>query len=161
MGSALVMTTVSEESIGLLGLKIQDPDHYDKTIEIDVRRAGDIWVDRMAREEALKKHPRAFWDMHVPYKAVWQPPEEPSGRDAINWHWDRKQLAKHREVVRKSLEDFLNAKLAQLDQMVRTGWFIVGRARVKVTLREVPHNAIERAQRRKRKAKAKREEGRR
>jgi len=35
MGSALVMMIVSEESIGVLGLKVPDEDDTDKTVEID------------------------------------------------------------------------------------------------------------------------------
>jgi hypothetical protein len=60
---------------------------------------------------------------------TWAPPREPS---EPGWHRDLELRKAHNEAVRQSLERFLNDRLAELDGMVRTGRWILQRARIRV-----------------------------
>ncbi len=134
MGNALVMMIVGEEELALSDLEDPDPN---KRGLLPLSRPG-RWVPA-ERERIRREHPDAFWTLRVPRTAVWEPPVEPYLEKGPDWHRDPALLASHRERVRKSLEAFMNQKLAELDNMVRTGWFIIQRARASVTeLEEVP-----------------------
>lgn len=137
MGSAFIVTTVSNELIGLSPLRIWDPES-DESVPIEKPYGRGPWMPLREREALVRAHPDAFWMMPIPYSAVWRPPNEP---DDLNWHWQPDARDEHRERVRRSLEAFLNAGLARLDRMVRSGWFIIERARATVTeFADVPHN---------------------
>jgi hypothetical protein len=74
---------------------------------------------------------------------VWAMPEEPWRKLGTDWHHDDAVLDKHRERARRSLEKFLNDNLTKLDNMARSGWFIVEQARCEVMLRERSHETAE------------------
>jgi hypothetical protein len=96
---------------------------------------GNALVMMIIPEEALpsatsRPSARYLEDLATQVAAsVWEPPEEPR---ALGWHRDPELRREHNERVRQSLEAFCNERLAQLDGMVRTGWWILGRARVRV-----------------------------
>lgn len=137
VGSALIMMVVPEEMLGMSELYTRNAEG--ELVPVAKRRDG-MWVRREDVERALRQHPDAFYMMRVPYGAVWRPPEEPTDTEGFDWHWRPEILAAHREKVRVSLEGFLNRNLAQLDQMVRTVWFIIERARAAIVdFTEVPH----------------------
>lgn len=50
----------------------------------------------------------------------------------MDWHKDPALRRAHRNAMRASLEQFLNTRLASLYHMVRTGWWVLGKARVRV-----------------------------
>lgn len=136
MGNALVMMVVREEDLTLNGLHARDP------------KTGDIVPLKTkmlaSYEDTLDANPDAFWTLEVRTRDVWRLPAEPSEEHGYDWHWDASVLATHREVVKHSLESFMNRALEGLDEMVRSGWWILARARAKVAeLREVPHTARE------------------
>jgi hypothetical protein len=131
MGSALVMMTVPEELIGFSTLHYRDENGNEMSLDA---------TSHKKRERAFRKHPEAYWMLRVPYSAVWQPPAEPWEKYGHDWHWTAALLTAHRREVRRSLEAFMNGKLAQLDRMVRTGWWILKEARVRISsLKEIPH----------------------
>jgi hypothetical protein len=135
MGNALIVLIVPEENLTLTGLRERNPDTGAlESLPKDERfRCGSY-------KAAVQAHPRAFWTMDVRASDVWFLPKEHGGR----WHFDPKLLAAHVEKVRGSLESFLNEKLKQLDDMVRSGWFVIERVRAKVIeLRERPHGPTE------------------
>lgn len=149
MGNALICFVVPEEMLGLQSLHIHDP-KTGKPVPLETERFG-AWIPGRLRRQTIEKHPEAFFMLPVPYTAVWQLPEEPWREKGVNWHWRPAVLGSHRKRVRASLEDFLNRKLRSLDEMVRSGWFIIKRARVKVSeLREVPHSRKEHSEHQKR-----------
>ena len=79
--------------------------------------------------------PKRF-TLEVPRSAVWEPEPEPSDP---NWHKDSERQREQTEKNRRSLERFLNNALSDLDGMVRSGWWILGMARVFVSeMRGVP-----------------------
>lgn len=87
---------------------------------------------RSDRRAILERFPGAVYMMPLPLDSVWDPPSE---RDLdLSRRGATKQRAAHAEACRKSLHAFLNTKLARLDQMVRTGWWILGKARVRVSV---------------------------
>jgi hypothetical protein len=90
---------------------------------------GNTLVMAAVPEEAQPE--RLFADV-LGKGATWKPPVEPWREHGTDWHKDKKLLKAHTEAVRKSLEDFLNGKLAELDFMLRTGWFVLGKTRVRV-----------------------------
>lgn len=142
MGSALVMVTVPEELLGEVVLCC-----YDKrgnVVPLEDKR-GRLFVHGKKRRRALEENPNAFLMLPVPPSAIWQPPPEPWQEHGSDWHFDPALLAAQNAKVKQSLEVFLNGNLQRLDHMVRTGWWILRKARVRVsTLEEVPHAPSER-----------------
>jgi hypothetical protein len=130
------MMTVPDEMLGFSSLCIVKDG---KVVEID-KKKGD-WVDGRQRKRALREHPDAFFVWRVPYKALWVDMAlEPIGKHGIDWFKEPGQLDAHNAKMKRSLEIFLNGKLKRLDRMVRTGWWILEKARVRVsTFREVPN----------------------
>src|SRR5258706_13489648 len=108
--------------LGRTALRMRDASG--KVVPLETKEGG--WVPYEQRQRALRDHPEAFFVLEVPHSAIWQPPDEPGG--ASGWHWKPAVLRAHRAKVRRSLESFLNDKLSELDEMVRTGWFIIKRA---------------------------------
>lgn len=140
MGNALIVMIVPEENLPLTGLRERNPDTsaLEKLSRDEALRCGSY-------EAAVQAHPDAFWTMEVQARDVWFLPEEPHAEHGRGWHFDAKVLAAHVEKVRGSLDSFLNAKLEQLDDMARSGWFVIERVRARVTeLRERPHHPSER-----------------
>jgi hypothetical protein len=92
------------------------------------------WSMRSDRAAILARFPNAIYLIPVPVDCVWDPPSE---RD-LNLRSARaiKQRTAHAQACRKSLQGFLNSKLARLDHMVRTGWWILGKARVRLSVFE-------------------------
>ncbi len=133
MGNALVMMAVPEESLRFSNLYVLDEETH-KPVRL-VQSRGHLTGKQ--RDALLEKHPDAFWMLAVPRSAVWEPPPEPYGlgeKPALR--------AEHTKKVRASLTRFLNSQLASLDRMVRTGWWILQRARVRMTTFEgVPGEA--------------------
>jgi hypothetical protein len=132
MGNALVVMVVPEEMLPTQALCTRDP----KTGKPrKVHPDGSGWIPAAKWAALLRKHPDAFWPLDVPRTAVWQLPVEPRA-SRQRWYDDPKLVAKHRRAVHESLEAFVNEHLAQLDGMVRTGWWIVRQARVRVASME-------------------------
>lgn len=139
MGNALIVLVVPEENLTLTGLRERNPETgtLEPLPKDETFRCGSY-------EAAVQAHPRAFWTMEVRASDVWFLPEEPHREHGRDWHFDPKLLAAHVEKVRGSLESFLNGRLEQLDDMVRSGWFIIQRVRVRVSeLVEQPHHPSE------------------
>jgi hypothetical protein len=92
-----------------------------------MRAGGASWRDPPSRQDA---------EPPIPQGGVWEPPGEPRANE---W-WKKPELRRaHTRAVRKSLEDFLNRHLAELGRRVRTGWWILGKVRVRVSeCRPVP-----------------------
>jgi hypothetical protein len=97
-------------------------DERDRPVQVPYGPEGRRMIARTKAEP--------FFILHVPRSAVWDPAREP--RD-LNWHEDPKRRREQTAENRRSLESFLNRALAQLDGMVRSGWWILERARVRVT----------------------------
>ena len=98
---------------------------------------------RMIDEQVKERHPDAYSKIPLRHLAVWDPPSEPWQEYGIDWHKDPALRRAHREAVRRSLEDFLNGQLAKLYHYVRTGWWVLGKVRVKVTqCRPVPEREL-------------------
>jgi hypothetical protein len=116
MGDALVVMTVPEEAWMIpLGDKRQAEDRHGRRT---------IWL------------PIAPGD-------VWEPPREPTERYGFKWHENPEARRAHREAVRQSLEQFLNEHLARLYHMLRTGWWVLGKVRVRVVeCRPVPEREM-------------------
>lgn len=128
----------------LIAMSIRNEDLMHEALRI--RRDGkpvplaELGIDSSDRERVRREHPEAFWIVEVPIGAVWDGIDEPPG--GSRWYRDPEKLAAHRERVRLSLEGFVNGALEGLDDMLRTGWFIVRRARATITeLVEVPDGA--------------------
>lgn len=139
MGNALIVLIVPEENLTLTGLREHNPD----TGALESLPKDERFRCR-SYEAAVQAHPRAFWTMKVQASDVWFLPEEPHEEHGRRWHFDPKLLVNHVEKVRESLESFLNSKLEQLDDMARSGWFIIERVRARVIeLRERPHHPTE------------------
>lgn len=113
MGSALIMMTVPEEALAQVHEGV-------KPIP------GINWLGQFVRGEK----PEPYYLFKVPVSAVWRLPEEPR---AVTVDRCAAAVRAHRAAVERSLERFVNGKLRQLDGMVRTGWWILSAARVKVT----------------------------
>jgi len=121
MGDALVVMTVPEEAwMAPMGEKAQkstaDDRHRRRTISWAIE-AGDVW----------------------------EPPPEPTEQHGFNWYENPEARRAHREAVRQSLEEFLNEHLAHLYHMLRTGWWVLGKVRVRVVeCRPVPEREMRR-----------------
>ena len=134
MGNSLVVLTLPDELFGFSTPYLRAP-----TGEL-----VPLVSDRAERRRIMRERAADLVFM-VPVKHAdrWHMPEEPWREHGMDWHWDPALLDAHREKVRASLESFLNKGLHRLDEMARSGWFIVRRARCAVTLRERPHGPSE------------------
>src|SRR5690348_15791411 len=126
MGSTLVMFTVPDEQVGMSPLCIMQDG---KVVEVD-RKPDRMWVDGRHREQVLREHPDAFFVWRVPYSALWQPPIEPYEKYGGYWFKQPARYRAHSEAVKRSLRAFLNRNLERLDQMMRTGYWVLAKARV-------------------------------
>jgi hypothetical protein len=119
MGDALVVMTVPEEAwIGC------ERDLAPNSPQATQRRRGTVsW-----RIEAGE---------------VWAPPPEPTDQYGLRWYEHPEARRAHRKAVQQSLEAFLNERLAKLYHMLRTGWWVLGKARVRVVdCRPVPEREM-------------------
>lgn len=143
MGDALIVTRIPEEALMLESL-------YDVNEQLQRVPIADLYpVDewqrlRQNRSELLRRHPNAFYLVEVRDQDVWENlPEEPWRQLGLDWHKKKGERKKHSDVVRKSLEDFINRQLAGLYRRVRTGWWVLGRVRVRVAeCRPVPEREM-------------------
>jgi hypothetical protein len=92
------------------------------------------WVMRGDRAAIAKRFPGAIYMMPLPLDCVWDQPSE-RGLDLDDAR-NIKRRVKHEAACRRSLATFLNSKLRELDGMVRTGWWILARARVRISIFE-------------------------
>jgi hypothetical protein len=145
VGDALVMFSVPEEALMVTAVRFSDPETGRSRplseIEPALAWAG-LWrrprpasvpvgLRPLRLAEIQKRYPRAFFEFRVPVGAVWLPPAEARrGRLRLTAAWRRG----HRERMRKSLAGFINGKLARLSRMVRTGWWVLDEARVRVVV---------------------------
>ncbi|MBK8999582.1 MAG: hypothetical protein IPM35_28000 [Myxococcales bacterium] len=129
MGNSLIAMSIRNESLMHEALCVRR--------QGKVVRLAEAGIASSDRERVRREHPDAFWVVEVPITAVWDGIDEPRGDS--RWYRDPEKLAAHRERVRLSLETFVNGALEGLDEMLRTGWFIIRRARATITeLVEVP-----------------------
>ena len=132
MGNALVVMVVPEEVFMLSNLAEPGPDGT--LLRVYKEYPPDKWMwFRRHREHLYAHHPNAGYFLRVTEADVWSPPPEPRSRRDIAEVGGGKLRIKHRRAVRASLDEFLNDKLRRLDRMVRTGWWILERARVRVS----------------------------
>ena len=131
MGNALIMFTTPEETIMWESLYVRDANGKEvRCIELYKDADGRL-TSLPGHAGIMRDHPRAYYKLRVPATAVWQPPEEPWR--IHEWWKDKARWRAHREAVRESLQDFINERLDQLYWMVRTGHFVLGETRVRVT----------------------------
>ena len=137
MGSSLVVTTLPDEIFSVEHLV--EPVWNDETgtfrdVRISTLYDRDTWWRlRRNRAEMERRHPNAAWRVAISPSDVWYPPSE--GEQGVSLH-DKtatRERKRHAIGVRRSLEEFLNAKLGRLSSMLRTGWFIVEEVHVAVT----------------------------
>ena len=116
MGDALVVMTVPEEA----------------------------WMVPMGEKTTAEdRHGRRTISLAIEAGDVWEPPLEPTEQYGFNWHEHPEARRAHREAVRQSLEAFLNEHLARLYHMLRTGWWVLGKVRVRVVeCRPVPEREM-------------------
>lgn len=124
MGNALIMMTVPQEMIPVAALRTWKGR---RAVGIPGVTQPTEWKPRREVEAILAEHPDAFWMLPVPRSAVWEPPEEPP-----NSRSDGPARRTHDGRVRYSLLRFLNDRLGELDGMVRTGWWVLQQARVRL-----------------------------
>lgn len=133
MGNSLITMAIRNESLMHEALCIRR--------DGEVVRLAEAGIGSSDRERVRREHPEAFWVIEVPITAVWDGIDEPPG--GSGWYRDPEKLAAHRERVRVSLETFINGALGGLDEMLRTGWFIIRRARATISeLVEVPDAGV-------------------
>ena len=74
---------------------------------------------------------------------VWEPPSEPTVEHGSRWFENPRARRAHRKAVQESLEEFLNERMSRLYHMVRTGWWVLGKVRVRVVeCRSVPEREM-------------------
>lgn len=134
MGDALVVAVIPEEvfSVDCLVTTVDDPD--DPTREVRVRDLYDDatwWALRRDPDAIRRRHPRAHYVVPIGIADVWRPPAEQDQGVFLEDHPVAK--ARHAKAVKRSLESFLNARIARLAGALRTGWWILDEARVRVT----------------------------
>lgn len=126
MGNELIMAAVPSESVG-----------------------GYVWLRAKNRAERKAAREARQRDEYQPFslrmsESLWRPPEEPWREHGLDWHKDPKVRRAHLKAVRESLEAFLNGHLAQLDGMLRTGWFILGKVRMRIVeCRDIGERGVE------------------
>ena len=121
MGDALIVTTIPEEA----------------------------WMtpmgDKPQPSTAEDRHRRRTISWRIEAGDVWEPPAEPTERDGFKWYENPEAWRVHRKAVQESLEQFLNERLARLYHMLRTGWWVLGKVRVRVVeCRPVPEREMRR-----------------
>jgi hypothetical protein len=116
MGDALVVMTVPEEA----------------------------WMIPMGEKRTPEdRHRRRTISLAIEAGDVWEPPPEPTEQYGFKWYEHPEVRQAHREAVRQSLEEFLNEHLARLYHMLRTGWWVLGKVRVRVVeCRPVPEREM-------------------
>ena len=115
MGNALIAMVVAEECLTQRNLRFA-------AARREIERLEHAWGGEPSKPERVHV-------LDVPHSAVWEPEREPLDLD---WHKDPKKRRLQMARNRRSLERFLNRALEGLDGMVRSGWWILGKARVRV-----------------------------
>ena len=128
MGNALVVYTMGEEGLGWVQR------------QREVRRRAERGESPGRTSTPPNFRQVAMSERGIPVGGVWSPPAEPETAD---W-WRKPSLRRrHAKAVLDSLESFLNGHLSNLNHMVRTGWWVLGEARVKVVAcRPVPQREM-------------------
>jgi hypothetical protein len=140
MGQALIVAVIPEELLSRDELGDVDPRDLDTWLaalhsDVDWRSPG--------QSEVVEHSPGAYLRVPLRYMKVWALPEEPWQVHGPDWHRDPQLRRAHHDAVRRGLQEFLNGQLAKLYHMVRTGWWVLGKARVKVTeCRPVPEREM-------------------
>jgi hypothetical protein len=125
MGNALIVTTVSEESLDQRFLF--ESDGKGGETRLCEKYGRERWYALMP-DRLRELHPKAYYRLPMRSVDVWHPPREPRGIDK-----ELRLRQAHCRAVRDSLEGFLNERLGRLRHMVRTGWWVLGDVRVRVT----------------------------
>lgn len=136
MGNELIVITVASESLMHENLFVRGDDGRPRRLR-EIYADRDAWME--ARQHLRDRHPDAYYLVPVPLAATWAPPAEPRRKKGATW------IPAHRRAMTRSLLEYLNGRLAGLDQMLRTGAFVIERARVlAVTVKPVPEYAWKR-----------------
>jgi hypothetical protein len=136
MSNELIVAVVPSETFMFTKPVVWDEDKKESVpVESLVSRAE--WsILEGDRAAIAKRFPGAYYALRMPVDSVWEQPAEKNLRDPIAGP-PSKRLKEarraHQAAVRASLDAFLNEKLRRLDQMVRTGWWILAEARVRVS----------------------------
>ena len=142
MSNELVMAAVASENLPWEGMMERQPDGSIKTLaEVYWPNGRENAARHVMADEAMQEHPDAYWKVAVRPSDMWCPPPPPEGVDARR---DPRARREYRQAIRRSLEEFLNEKLAELNFMFSTGAFVLGVARVKVVeFRPVPKKVVQ------------------
>ncbi|SRR5258708_5630186 len=142
MGDALIVMTMAEE--GLMQSCLYDWNDKGERVPLTDFYSRDEWRRlRLNRDELLRRHPNAHHVVDIRPADVWDLPEEPWRTKGINWHDKKRYRKQHCNAVRESLEKFINVHLDGLYHMVRTGWWVLGKVRVRVVeCRPVPEREM-------------------
>ena len=124
MGESLIVSVVPDETLAVLWGR----DEQGRPFRLFDKEG---YVTKQQRAEVLAAHPEAFYRLEIPRADVWQPPSE---RDAQG-DWQR-----HTQAVHDSLQGLLDRQLSKLRGMVRTGRWVLGHVRARVTACVPVHN---------------------
>jgi len=104
----------------------------------------EAWMVPMGEKRAPEdRHRRRTISWAIEAGDVWEPPLEPTQRHGLKWYENPEARRAHRKAVQESLEKFLNEHLAHLYHMLRTGWWVLGKVRVRVVeCRPVPEREM-------------------
>ncbi len=140
MGNELVMCTMPSEMFSFEHLVVWDEKKQDYVRIRDLHSRDEWWPLRRDAVAIERLHPGAHWRFPITPRDLWEPPAEPHGLGAKG-KGSRKLLIRHRNAARAGLEAFINTKLLGLGWMIRTGWWILDEAAVRVVrFTDVPGN---------------------
>lgn len=140
MGQAFVVAVIPEELLGADALFDVD-EHGRESCIRDLY--GEAEWNRLNEEAVRDRYPEAHYRMPAKYLRVWQPPAEPYQEHGLDWHKRPELRRDHRDAVRRSLQELINGQLAKLYHRLRTGWWVLGKVRVRVAeCREVPEREM-------------------
>lgn len=137
MGNELIVVTLPSENLAFTALRVNDKEGRSVSLH-ELYDRDEAYKLMRDRRELLRRHPDAHYSIQVGLDTVWQPPPEPHRKKGAT------RISRHRKAMAKSLLDYLNERLAGLDEMLRTGSFVIERARVlRVSVKPVPEYAWE------------------
>lgn len=156
MGDSLVVYTVPDEALGWaqrqggVRARLDAGERRVPVWKMEQERGageGDRSARKLSSRSSRKRTPsslefrqRAMTELGIPQGGIWEPPSEPR----VHEWWRKPELRRqHAEAVRRSLEEFLNGHMARPYHMLRTGWWVLGKARVRVVeCRPVPEREM-------------------
>lgn len=130
MSDELVMAVMPSEMFSVEQLVVWDPKKNRHVRVRDLYTRDEWWQQRRDYAKLEAAHPGLHWLLPIRPLDRWTLPREPYGLRARGASAGR---LTHRRATRASLEMFLNDRLAELDGMVRTGFWILAEARVRVS----------------------------